>query len=242
MSQIVYVIRHGDRHDYNIGFENWNKTRPENVHVHDPPLSELGHRQAEDLAAAVHLFNDEPVHRMLVSPFARCIETATPLANKLGHSLCIDDSLREAGLTEYVEMPASADRNLSVLDVNFTSTFMGDQTESFPQGCLNRCKSVKQKVLEERFVNENVIVVTHAACVVGIVAALLECKVSEVDAAEPAGVYKLSRDAYTGRWSALLQNHTAHISEFGKTKAWPRRDGSPGSSEFIACGDAMTWR
>jgi transcription factor C subunit 7 len=237
MTQIVYVIRHGDRHDYNIGMENWVKTRPDNIHVHDPPLSDLGRRQAEELAnAACHLFSDEPIHRILVSPFLRCIETATPLAKSLGHHLCVDDSLREAGLIEYV------DRNVPVLDVEYKSVFMGDREESFPQGCLDRCKNVKLRVLEDKFAGENLILVTHAACVVGIVAALLECKVSEVTPAGPAGVFKLSRDGSTGKWSTVLQNHSDHMAELGKTRAWPRTDGSsPGSSEFIVCGDAMSW-
>lgn len=239
----MYIIRHGDRHDYHIGVENWVKTRPDHIHVHDPPLSDLGRRQAEDLAKAVpDLFSDVPIHRMVVSPFIRCIETATPLAEKLGHNLCVDDSLREAGLVDYVEMPPLADRNVPMLDLEYSSTFMGEQKESFPQGCLDRCNNVKQKLLEERFANENLVVVTHAACVVGLVAALLDCKVSEVAAAGPAGVFKLGRDSSTGKWSALMQNHSEHLSELGSTRPWPRTDGSPGSLDFIACGDAMEWK
>jgi phosphohistidine phosphatase SixA len=45
------------------------------------PLSGKGRRQAEGL---VHLLADRPVRRVLSSPYARCVQTVEPLAEKLG--------------------------------------------------------------------------------------------------------------------------------------------------------------
>ena len=58
----------------------------------DPPLSDLGRRQAERLAAWLA---DEPIDAVWCSPMRRARETAAPLAAALGHEVVIDDDLAE---------------------------------------------------------------------------------------------------------------------------------------------------
>jgi 8-oxo-dGTP diphosphatase len=67
----LYLVRHasaGDRHD-------WDGPDRER------PLSKKGRHQADDIARAL---GDEPIRRVLSSPAVRCLQTAGPLAAKLG--------------------------------------------------------------------------------------------------------------------------------------------------------------
>src|SRR5690606_21170290 len=58
----------------------------------DPPLADLGRRQAEALAD--HLL-DEGVDVLLTSPMRRAIETAAPVAARLGLDAHVVDGLAE---------------------------------------------------------------------------------------------------------------------------------------------------
>jgi broad specificity phosphatase PhoE len=73
--------------------------------VIDPPLSELGHRQASETAAYLHKIvkdndNEEGgsgfIHKILVSPYLRVIQTAPPTAHAFGIPLSIENGLSEA--------------------------------------------------------------------------------------------------------------------------------------------------
>ena len=84
--------------------------------------------------------------------------------------------------------------------------------------------------------------VTHAAGVVAIVAALLQKRIQDVEPASPCGIYKLAQ-AEDGRWHPVVQNYTGHMSEMGRTKAWPLKVG--GYDEFgqqiLDHGDSPPW-
>jgi len=58
----------------------------------DPPLAELGHRQAEALAGWLA---DEPLDAIYTSPLRRAIETAAPLAAATGLGAIVDEDLAE---------------------------------------------------------------------------------------------------------------------------------------------------
>lgn len=77
----------------------------------DPPLTDLGHRQADALAAWVA---EEGVDAVYASPLKRARETAAPLGEKLGLTVEIDPSLSEydAHASSYVpleELQAAGD-------------------------------------------------------------------------------------------------------------------------------------
>lgn len=59
----------------------------------DPPLSELGHRQATALAAGLKQFPD--VQAIFASPLQRAMQTATPIAKAIGLEIQNDDRLKE---------------------------------------------------------------------------------------------------------------------------------------------------
>ncbi len=59
----------------------------------DPPLSELGHRQAAALAVGLKKFPD--VQAIFASPLQRAMQTATPIAEAIGLEIQNDDRLKE---------------------------------------------------------------------------------------------------------------------------------------------------
>jgi len=69
----------------------------------DPPLSELGARQAEALAAWLA---DEPIDAIYTSPLRRAVETAAPLAEATGLGPVVDEDLAEYDrhASEYIPM------------------------------------------------------------------------------------------------------------------------------------------
>jgi probable phosphoglycerate mutase len=64
----------------------------------DPPLAQQGHRQAERLAA--HL-GTEPVSSLFVTPLRRTLQTAAPLAQRLGLDPLEIPELREVNLGDW---------------------------------------------------------------------------------------------------------------------------------------------
>jgi hypothetical protein len=83
------------------------------------------------------------------------------------------------------------------------------------------------------------IIVTHAACAVGLVAALLKCKISEVSPAFPTSIYKVAQ-ADSGVWKSAVMSHVSHINIMGEaTKPWPTAFGS--GEVFIEAGESFEW-
>ena len=79
----VYVVRHGESEANREGRYQGR---------HESPLSALGHRQAAALANALAA---SKVTCVISSPLRRCIETALPLAARLGVALECDDRVVE---------------------------------------------------------------------------------------------------------------------------------------------------
>ena len=97
----------------------------------DPPLAELGRRQAEALAE--HLV-DEGVDVLVTSPMRRAVETASPVAARLGVEAELVDGLAEfdRGSNWYIpieELRAAGDpRWLSYLDEHWGTGAADDPT------------------------------------------------------------------------------------------------------------------
>ena len=77
----IVLIRHGQ--------PEWVR---DGLNVVDPPLTDLGHRQAAAMAALVAR---EPFDEILVSPLLRARQTAAPLYAALGRAEAIDTWLEE---------------------------------------------------------------------------------------------------------------------------------------------------
>jgi broad specificity phosphatase PhoE len=85
--RVIWIARHASRLDFSDPEWAQGSSRP-----HDPPLSPAGRLEAEALACRLarasiaHLFS---------SPFLRCVETAQPVAARLGLPIKIEPALSE---------------------------------------------------------------------------------------------------------------------------------------------------
>lgn len=240
----VYILRHGDRYDYHIGPEAWNELCQESC-ISDPPLSALGHLMACETAGKYCSSvcpNGAVLGRIFSSPFLRCIQTIYPTAEALSLRVMLDDSLFEYGKTDVI-LPSTAERSryFPLVDSTYVSQFKPDVSEIAPNGALERYGAAIKGLVANRLERkENICIVSHAAGVVAMVAALLDCAVREIPPAAPCSIYRID---YTTEGKFVLapdfQGTTAHLTMMGATKAWPHR--SDESDSFLAAGDMASW-
>ncbi len=83
----MILLRHGQS-EFNLRFT----ATKEDPGIPDPRLTELGHRQAEEAAEALA---DEGLQRIIASPYTRALQTAAPLAKRLGIPVHVTPTVRE---------------------------------------------------------------------------------------------------------------------------------------------------
>ena len=83
----MILLRHGQS-EFNLHF---TATRRD-PGIADPPLTELGRQQAEAAATALA---GERISRILCSPYTRALQTAEPLAHRLGLPVQVTPVVRE---------------------------------------------------------------------------------------------------------------------------------------------------
>ena len=83
----MILLRHGQS-AFNAAF---TATRRD-PGIHDPELTELGRQQAEAAALALA---DEGVTHIIASPYTRTLQTAAPLARRLGLPVLVNPVVRE---------------------------------------------------------------------------------------------------------------------------------------------------
>ena len=83
----MILLRHGQS-EFNLHF---SATRRD-PGIPDPHLTPLGHEQAE---AAAEALADQGVRRIIASPYPRALQTAAPIARRLGLPVHINPAVRE---------------------------------------------------------------------------------------------------------------------------------------------------
>jgi broad specificity phosphatase PhoE len=83
----MILLRHGQS-EFNLHFAATRR----DPGITDPRLTELGHAQAR--AAAEHMA-ERDIRRIIVSPYTRALQTARPIADRLGLQLTVDPIVRE---------------------------------------------------------------------------------------------------------------------------------------------------
>jgi len=83
----MILLRHGQS-EFNLHFTATRK----DPGIEDPRLTPLGHQQAEEAAGALA---GEGVTRIVASPYTRALQTAAPLARRLGLPVHVHPLVRE---------------------------------------------------------------------------------------------------------------------------------------------------
>jgi len=83
----MILLRHGQS-EFNLHF---TATRRD-PGIPDPRLTELGRQQAE---AAAEALAGERISRIIASPYTRALQTATPVAKRLGVPIIVTPTVRE---------------------------------------------------------------------------------------------------------------------------------------------------
>jgi len=244
MADRIWVIRHGDRYDFDIGKPAWELLAQT---LNDPVLSDLGKQQATQMALAIKTASGEKLlTRVLTSPFIRCIQTADPLAGQFDTELQIDNSLFEVVYTTE-EFPALTNRAhyYPRVSLKYISEPRPAVDETFPQGAMDRYGMAAQ-VLAKKFPGETIAMVTHAAGVSAIVASLCNITVREVGPVFPASIFCLEKQQSSGFYRILpeFNGSVDHLSQpMGKTLSWPRPSdcSDDWGQQWINCGETASW-
>jgi probable phosphoglycerate mutase len=174
----------------------------------DPPLTELGERQAERLVGALA---GEEVAGLYVSPLARAKGTVAPLAAALGQEPTIVSDLREydADSAHYVPVhemarldPAAWERLLSGLLPEYVDV----------AGFTGRVNAAFEEIIAAHTGRETAVVVAHAGVVNAWLAHLLGLARPLTFPLDYAGVTRViaTRD---GRRLVRTVNEIAHVAD-----------------------------
>lgn len=237
----IYLIRHGDRFDY--ANPCWaDSAKKSGCLVTDPPLSALGNQQASETAAYLQKIvkeNNSPmsgsgeIHKILVSPYLRVIQTATPTAHTFGIPLSIENGLSEAHATpdtseqqvlptphqRFAYFPMLDPHYNSLLNVKPTPGFYCPKTgyacEAFAGKYCQRMETFA-RCLERTHYGRNIVLFSHAASV-ALVAAFVRCSMTGLKFA-PCGIYHLER-VNDGPWKIIQSGHdnTHYVKENSPT-------------------------
>ena len=209
--QSIFIIRHGDRWDYS--HPEWKESAQRKG---DPSLSTLGHRQAREVGQYLDtLFVKEGIHAddvtLLSSPFLRCIQTSNELLSEFRH--CQGDvsetvqikpeySIFEFDLWNdglHHSLPETMEERKNYfprIDVSHSSTFVPNVPESVDE-FLKRCEKTMEFLEKEHGSKPVLILVTHAACCIGLAKAATKLTLQDVNPAAPCSIYRLKRQRST---------------------------------------------
>ena len=167
------------------------------------------------------------ITKICTSPFLRCIETANPIAGAMELPLLVENSLWEIIYTK--EVLATLDERAGYfprVDTNYKSIFKPEPDEGFPVQAMERYARAAHCIVNKFKDERGIVMCTHAAGVVSIVASLLDCSVGDVVSASPAGIFRLDRASKSSPWvlNKDCNGITSHLTELGRTTPWPAND------------------
>ncbi len=202
MCQRIWIIRHGNREDFqNPG---WAKTaqRP-----YDPALSADGETQAQEVG---HSLRDEPINCIFASPFLRTIQTASHIADMLDLPVFLEPGIGEI-LPNVLGMPdllPEEERALRFprVDKDYRAVGKLCYPEKSEDGHTRAADTAH--ALTARFPEQNLLMVTHGAPVVGIVRGLTG--LTENLSVPLCCIFTLQRDE--SGWHVVQRSAISHLS------------------------------
>ena len=164
----VWIARHASRLDF--ADPAWARSAPRS---HDPPLSAAGQREARAIASRLA---GEPIRHLFSSPFLRCIETAAPIAERLGLRILVENGLSEWLNSEWfprrpelLSLEGLA-QCVPAIDLAYHSLGAARHGESGEEA-LARSGAVARRLVRE--FTGDLVLVGHGASVLGATAGLL---------------------------------------------------------------------
>ena len=202
MSQRIWIVRHGNREDFqNPG---WAKTaqRP-----YDPALSADGETQAKEVGCSLQ---DEPIDCVFASPFLRTIQTASHIADALEAPVCLEPGIGEI-LPDVKSMPAllpeeERRQRFPRIDQEYCAVKGFAYPESSDEGHARAAATAR--ALTERYPDKNLLMVTHGAPVVGIVRGLTG--VPDRLTVPLCCIFTLQRNG--SGWQVVQRSEISHLS------------------------------
>jgi len=165
----VYLVRHGERHDY-TDF-SW---APKSPHPHDAHLSEAGERQSEDFVDRLrHL----KIHRLASAPMQRAVLGAEPIARATRSLICI-----EPGFTEFLcsktrtRVPSFFSRDVSIspwVDDRYDPFWPTIKLESWPDVFKRSAIAAHGLVSDCRAGKGDLVILSHRSTLQTVFKALL---------------------------------------------------------------------
>lgn len=164
----VYLVRHGERHDYSDF--SW---APKSPHPHDAHLSEAGQRQSEDF---VHRLGHLNIHRLVSAPMQRAILGCEALSRIARTPVCV-----EPGFCEFLcsitrtRVPSFFSRDVSItpyVDESYKPKWGSIKLESWPDVFIRSGKAVKD-LIEDCRGKGDLVIVSHRSTLQTVFAALL---------------------------------------------------------------------
>jgi broad specificity phosphatase PhoE len=181
----------------------------------DPELSDLGHRQ---VAAVVEFLAGEPDPPAAVyaSPMRRAVETARPLAHRLGVELRLDDDLAEfdRDASAYVPIEELRASGHPAWQAMIDGTYW--DSIDLP-GFQTKVTAAAERIVEER-AGTTVAVVTHGGVINMYVAGLLGLAPAVFFDPGYASISRV-RASRAGRRGVVSLNETGHLRGLGANTA-----------------------
>ena len=208
MSQRIWVVRHGNREDFqNPG---WAKTAPRPF---DPALSADGETQAKEVGLSLQ---GERIDSVIASPFLRTIQTASHIADALDLAVCL-----EPGIGEILPNVQSTPELLTVderrqrfprIEEGYIAVDGFPYPETSEEG--HKRAALAARTLTDRFPDKNLVMVTHGAPVVGIVRGLTGHK--DRITVPLCCIFTLQRNG--SGWDVIQLSETSHLSNQESSK------------------------
>ncbi|WP_330202281.1 histidine phosphatase family protein [Cyanobacterium sp. Dongsha4] len=205
MSSTLYLVRHGNRLDF--VYPEWFNTAPRK---YDPPLSEDGKIQAQQLAQRLI---KEKIDYIVSSPFLRAIQTAHIVAENLDLTIKLEAGLGEWHNQDWMSYPPEIHPREELeevyprIDWNYSSLLTPIYPESETE-MLTRMKKTGE-LLVNNF-QGNLLLIGHSMTVLGITNGLLR-----ENRAIKASVCSLTKIVNReGHWQLELETETSFLSEF----------------------------
>ena len=210
MSQRIWIVRHGNREDFqNPG---WSRTA---LRPFDPALSADGETQAKEVGLSLR---GEHIHRVLASPFLRTIQTASHIADALDLPVCLEPGIGEilpnVQSTPQLLPEDERRQRFPRIDDKYTAINELPYPETSEEG--HERAAIAARTLTDRFPAQNLLMVTHGAPVVGIVRGLtgLEDRIN----VPLCCIFTLQRN--DGGWDVIQLSETSHLSNQESSKRY----------------------